>query len=156
MNDQHRTKAQLIEELEHARNRAAELKTVERELRQSEERFRQFFESEPEYCYMVSPEGTILNANNAALKTLGYQKEELVGKPLRIIYAPESLPRMKRLFSKWQEKGAIKDEELVLITKEGKRRHVLLSAGVVKDVEGQILHSVSVQRDITERKQAEV
>ncbi|UCH10449.1 MAG: PAS domain S-box protein [Fidelibacterota bacterium] len=155
MNDRHMTKAQLLEELERVRHRAAELETVEKELRQSEERFRQFFESEPEYCYMVSPEGTILNVNHAALTTLGYQKEELVGKPLRVIYAPETVPRMKRLFKTWQEEGVIKDEELVIVTKKGARRNVLLSAGVVRDPEGKIVHSVSVQRDITQRKRAE-
>ena len=69
-------------------------------LRESEERFRQFFENEPEYCYMISAEGVIFDVNNAALKTLGYKKEELVGKPLKVIYAPESLPKMRKLLGR--------------------------------------------------------
>jgi PAS domain S-box-containing protein len=48
-----------------------EHKQAEEALRQSEEQFRQFFENEPEYCYMISPDGIILNANRAALKVLG-------------------------------------------------------------------------------------
>ena len=41
------------------------------------------------------------------------------------------------------------------MTKEGDRRTVLLSAGMVKDSDGKVLHSVSMQRDITQRKRAE-
>jgi two-component system cell cycle sensor histidine kinase/response regulator CckA len=127
---------------------------AEEALRESEERFRQFFENEPEYCYMVSPEGIILDVNSAALKALGYKKEELVGKPLQMIYAPESRPRIKQLFAKWKETGELRNEEMVIVTKEGNRRTVLLSASAVRDKDGRILHSVSVQRDITERKRA--
>jgi len=132
-----------------------ERKEAEAALRESEEQFRKFFENEPEYCYMISPEGTILNVNNAALTALGYTKAELVGKPLRTIYAPESLSRVNQLFKKWTEIGNLKNEELIIITKEGKRRTVLLSADVVEDEDGNILHSVSVQQDITERKEIE-
>ncbi len=132
-----------------------ERKEAEEMLRESEDRFRQFFENAPEYCYMISPEGVILNVNNAALKALGYKKDELVGKPLRTIYAPELLPRMQELFEKWKRTGKHRNEELVIITKEGDRRTVLLSADVVRGKDGEVLHSVSIQKDITERKEAE-
>jgi len=132
-----------------------ERKQAEEALRESEERFRQFFENEPGYCYMISPEGVILDVNIAALNALGYKKEELAGKPLKTTYAPESLPRMKQLFVKWKETGELSDEEMVISTKEGDRRTVLLSTSVVKDRDGKTLHSVSVQKDITERKRAE-
>jgi len=141
-----------VKELE---KEASKRKQAEEKLKESEERFRQFFENEPEYCYMISPEGVIINVNNAALKALGYMKEELVGKPLKTIYAPEVLPKTKELFLKWGKTGKLKDEELVIITKKGDRRTVLLSADVVKDRDGKIMHSVSVQKDITEIKLAE-
>jgi len=143
---------QRVKELE---KEASKCKQAEEKLKESEERFRQFFENEPEYCYMISPEGVIINVNNAALKALGYMKEELVGKPVETIYAPEVLPKTKELFAKWRETGKLKDEELVIITKKGDRRTILLSADVVKDRDGKIMHSVSVQKDITEIKQAE-
>jgi len=128
---------------------------AEEVLRESEDRFRQFFDNEPNYCYMISPDAMILNVNKAALRVLGYDKEELVGKPLQTIYATESIPKMKQCFEKWKITGALKDEEFTIITKDRNRRSVLLSTDVVKDGEGEVLYSVSVQKDITERKQAE-
>jgi PAS domain S-box-containing protein len=129
-----------------------ERKEAENSLREKEERFRQFFENEPEYCYMISPGGIILDANNAALNSLGYKKEELVGEPLGKIYSPDSLPKVKDLIAQWKETGSIKNQEIGIVTKDGARRTVLLSAGAVRDADGKILYSVSVQRDITEHQ----
>jgi PAS domain S-box-containing protein/putative nucleotidyltransferase with HDIG domain len=129
-----------------------ERKQAENALGESEERFRQFFENEPEYCYMISPEGIIFDVNNAALRSLGYTKEELIGEPLEIIYSPESLPKAKELFAQWKKTGSIKDQEILIITKDGTRRTVLLSAGAVRDKDEKILYGMSVQRDITEHE----
>ena len=132
-----------------------ERKRAEEMLKESEEKFRQFFENEPAYCYMISPEGVILDVNKSACMTLGYKKEELVGKGLKTIYAPESLRKMRASFAKWKKTGKLRDEEMMIIAKDGKRRMVLLSAAAVKNKAGKILHTVSAQKDITERKQAE-
>jgi PAS domain-containing protein len=50
-----------------------ERKHTEEALQNSEEKFRQFFKSTPDYCYIISTEGNILHINEAALKTLGYK-----------------------------------------------------------------------------------
>lgn len=132
-----------------------ERKKAEMALSESEQRFRKFFEYEPEYCYMISPEGVILEVNSAALNALGYTKEELVGKPIKDIYAPESQEKMLRLLAQWKKTGEIRNEEMVIITKSGQKRIVLLSSSHMSDENKKLLHRISIQRDITERKQAE-
>ena len=137
-------------------NEVTERKRAEEALRESELRFRAFFEYAPAYAYMVSYEGKIMDINQFALKTLGYTEGELIGKSIiNTVYAPESRRKARRLFKKWQETGRLENEELKIITKEGIERIILLSAGVVIDAEGNFLYSISMQRDITERKQAE-
>ena len=146
----------LFQELQEL-NRGLDHKVEERtrELRESENRFRQFFEDEPAYCYMISLDGLILDVNRAALEVLACRKEVLVGKPLQTIYAPESLPKMRENFEKWKATGKLSDVEMVILSKSGEKHTVLLNADVVKDTKGNPIHSISVQRDITERKQAE-
>jgi PAS domain S-box-containing protein len=121
----------------------------------SEGRFRQFFQTQPECCYMISPDGIVLDLNPAACEALGYTREELVGKPVSIIYAPESHSKMGDLLEKWKKTGRLESEEVVILTRDGERRVVLVNAGSVVDEEGNLLHSTSVHVDITERKQAE-
>jgi len=132
-----------------------ERKLSEQQRLLSENRFRQFFETMPEYCYLVSPKGEIVDANLAACSAFGYTKDELVGKPLSTFYAPECHPKMRELFTRWKADGKLRNEEMMVITKQGQRRTVLLNVGSVKDFDGTILHSTSVQVDITERKMAE-
>ncbi len=127
---------------------------AEAQQRISEQRFRQFFATLPEYCYIVSPEGRIIDANAAACEALGYGLEELVGQPLSMVYAPESLPKMKGLFETWQATDHLRGEEMVIVTRTGEKRNVLLYAGAVHDADGKLLHSTSIQIDITERKRA--
>src|SRR5580692_6710705 len=121
----------------------------------SEGRFREFFETQPECCYMISPGGIILDVNPAACEALGYSKEELIGKAVSIIYAPESHSKMRDLFEKWKKTGRLESEEMVVLTRRGERRVMLVTAGSVADAEGNLLHSTSVHVDITERKLAE-
>jgi PAS domain S-box-containing protein len=121
----------------------------------SERRFAEFFTTLPEYCYMVSLGGQIFDVNPAACEAYGYTKDELIGKPVSTIYAPESHARMADLFEKWRKGETLHNEEMVIVTKNGKKRTVLLNVGSVKDAQGKFLYSASVQVDITERKLAE-
>jgi signal transduction histidine kinase len=62
---------------------------------------------------------------------------------------------MRDLLEKWKKTGRLESEEIVVLTRDGERRVVLVSAGSVVDAEGNLLHSTSVHVDITERKRAE-
>jgi len=128
---------------------------MEEALTQSEYRFRTFFENAPMYCYMVSPDGKMLEINKLALETLGYKKDEIIGQPLlTTIYAPDSREKAKKLFAEWKETGKT-EGELNIITKNGEERTVLLSVHSVRDNRSKLLHSISIQTDITERRRLE-
>jgi len=101
---------------------------------------------------MTSANGEIQDVNPAACGALGYSKEELVGKPLSFIYVPESLPRLIDLSEKWKAAGTLHDEEIEVVTKQGRKRTVLVNAGSVKDPGGNLLQTMSVLVDITDRK----
>ena len=83
---------------------------------------------------------------------LGYKKSDLVGKALKNIYSSESIPKFKKIFSDWKKTGKIKDEELIILTKKGEKRTVLLSANSIRDKKKHIISLVYVQKDITEHK----
>jgi PAS domain S-box-containing protein len=129
-----------------------EMRRAEAQEQISQRRFSQFFETIPEYCYITSPDGEILDTNPAACKMLGYAKDEIVGKPLSAIYDPESFSRIIDLLEKWKNTGTLRNEELVIVTRNGEKRDVLLNAGSVLDATGNLLFSTSVHVDITDFK----
>ncbi len=120
---------------------------------ESEERFRQFFNNAPEYCFMISTDRKILNVNRTALEIFGYTKEDLVGQPILKLIKKEWHKPVKEYFQEWLKTGKIINKELEVVTQKGAVRKVLLSATAVKDKKGKIIHSVSIQKDITDYEQ---
>ncbi|TFG31278.1 PAS domain S-box protein [Candidatus Thorarchaeota archaeon] len=124
-------------------------------MRESEERFRLFFNNAPVYCYMISPERKIMSVNKTALDVLGYNESELLGQDVSVLYSQESRRKSKDIMDRLLKKGEIFNEEMNLITKNREQRTVILSISSVKDSEGKLLHWISIQRDISDRKAAE-
>ena len=130
-------------------------RAAETALRASEERFRVFFEKTPDYAYLVSADRRLLDVNPAALAVLGYERDELVGRPLETIYAPESVGRLAELFDTWKATGHLTNEEMTILSRSGERRIVLVSAGVAGNEAGRPQPSIAVQRDVTDLRRAE-
>ncbi|MFL7794184.1 MAG: PAS domain S-box protein, partial [Anaerolineae bacterium] len=55
---------------------------AEEALRESEEKYRTLFESSPESITLLSPDGTVLDCNNATAKITGIPREEMIGKQI--------------------------------------------------------------------------
>ncbi|MCF7862211.1 PAS domain S-box protein [Candidatus Woesearchaeota archaeon] len=132
------------------------IKYLERRLSQGSDRqsiHDSFFDNSPDYCYVISPNGIILDINPSALEALGYERDELIGAKITSIHPSSSHEKAERIFNKWKSTGQLKDEEIEIVTKSGQKRTVLLNSGAVRDDDGNILYSTSTQRDITESKE---
>jgi PAS domain S-box-containing protein len=134
----------------------SEKKKSEALLREREERFRSFFEGSPDYCYMISPSGEILDINQSAIDVLGYSREEVLGKQIiPAVYPSASHERARELVRKWNQEGKLRNEEIEIRTKADTIHPVLISVDDVRDAEGDLLYSILMQKDITELKKAE-
>lgn len=58
-----------------------ERKRFQRAVNESERRFRAIFEKEYEFVGLLDPQGTLLEANHAALEVVGRGRDEVVGQP---------------------------------------------------------------------------
>ena len=126
---------------------------AEEALKRSEERYRALVELSPD-AVIVCVRGTIVFANGAAARILGAQRgEELVGKRVLDIVAPESLdawgPRLRRVA---EEKCELPPGEIALRNASGSTVEVELMSAAL-EFQGRAGAQV-VFRDITERKRA--
>ncbi len=136
-------------------NDITELKQAEEDLRQSEQKYRSLFEESKDEVYITTPEGKILDVNPAGVKLFGYSsKEELlrVDIPRQLYWNSHQREEYKRLLDK---QGYVKDFELEMKTKDGKKIVVLDTGSVVRDSSGNIVAYRGIVRDITERKSLE-
>ena len=97
----------------------------------------------------------IVFVNAAFERHTGYSREEVMGKTPRLLQGPltqrPELDRIGAALKKWQPVRA----ELINYTKSGKAFRVEVDIVPIADAKGRFTHWVSVQRDVTERKQAE-
>jgi len=132
-----------------------ERKRVEEALRENEERYRILYDNIPTMNFTLDTSGNVVSLNQFAIRELGYQPEELVGKPVLDIFYDEDKPALLKQFGEvLQNPGRAYGWELRKVHKEGHIVWVREIACTTKDQTGGIIILVACQ-DISERKKAE-
>ncbi len=130
-------------------------KRVEEALRQSEERYRSLFDSSLQCVYLHDFEGNLLDANEAALKLLGYDREEITGLSFASLIDEDQMPTALAVLLEITETASQrKATEWRLRCKDGSHVDVETIATPVYR-EGEVYAIQGVGRDVTERKRAE-
>jgi len=97
---------------------------------------------------------TFTDVNDAFLQTLGYSKEEIIGKSLSDLNVVANIKEQKQASKMLYEYGQIREIEMQVRTKQGDIRYGLFSGDIIEN-QG-IKYSLTVMVDITERRQAEI
>ena len=133
-----------------------ERKRAEEELRQSEQRFRDLTEYTSDWLWEIDENARYTYASPKLEELLGYRPEEIVGKTPFDLMPPDEAERVARVF------GAFVDQRQPFDGLENTNRHkdgrlmVLETSGVpVFDSAGVFKGYRGIDRDITERKEAE-
>ena len=132
-----------------------ERKKFEKDLRESEEKYRNLFERVRHGLFISSKEGHFLDCNQAMWGLLGYlNKEEFL--EIDIVKDLYVHPEDRKTFIELVEKlGFIKDFDVEFKKKNGERIMVLLTATAKRDEKGTIIGYEGLNIDITERKKME-
>ena len=137
---------------------------LKEELRQKDEEIRQLNESLgdlelylrelnaliPLPICSISPAGIVVDANRAFQSIIGYPVVEITGEPIESFFLEKS--RVEEILQSLIGGEDVRDEELNLMAKDGKKVPVSLSAAVRKDQEGNLTGYFMVPLDISQRK----
>ena len=132
-----------------------ERKKAKEALQKSEKRFRSLFESTTEFIHIIDKEGTILQTNPAVTTRSGYTEKEMVGRSLAEFLSPASQGIFACEMQILMEKGSHR-AEIEFVCKDGAIIITDCSCNIVHDSNGEFAYIVTLQRDITERKRAEI
>jgi PAS domain S-box-containing protein len=131
-----------------------ERKQVARALQISEKKFSDIFHSVPSLINISTlRDGKFLEVNQTTLETLGYRREEMIGKSSRELGIWESEAEHAGVLATLQEHGSVRNKEVRLRVKHGPVITGLLSAKLI-EIDG-AWRMLSIVRDISERKIAE-
>ncbi len=123
-------------------------------LRRNEARFTELFESLQEGIYIVTPDGTILDANPALVRMLGYDsKQELLKRQVAEIF----VDRAERDFvrEEVERHPMVQGREVTLVRKDGTSIVCLNTAAAVRNNSGTVTRYQGSLMDITERREME-
>ncbi len=136
------------------RQAEARIAESERQLRDSEARFRTVFHNSPALQSLLRAEDSVLvEVNQTFLATLGFQRDEVIGRSPFELAAAEDPSALVAYREKLLAQGHIQHHELALRRCDGRRIRVLLSTYPVT-ING-TPHFVSAGVDITRQKEAE-
>jgi PAS domain S-box-containing protein len=145
---------QLIERVTHMASLAIERAQTQAQLRASEQRCRSLFESVPIGLYRSTPEGRIVDANDALVQMLGYpSREKLLETPAQALFCDPA--DRQRWQAEMDAKGVVSYFVTRLKRYDGTPIWVVDRARAVRDPQGTILYYDGSLVDITEQRRSE-
>ena len=105
--------------------------------------------------HSLDPEGRIVTVNDTELAMLGYERDELIGRPLIDLMTPPSQALFRSRFETFMRTGRVRDLEYDFVRKDGSLLPVLISADMVRDSAGRFITNRATLVDNSERKARE-
>lgn len=132
----------------------SERKRAEAVLKESEEKYNQFFKTSRDCVFITSKDGRLVDLNDAAVELFGYSsRDELLQKKMPYVYAnKEERAKHARVIA---ECGYVKEYPIDLRRKDGSVRHALITAVARYDVSGRTIGFQGTIRDVTEQRRVE-
>lgn len=121
-------------------------------IRKSEEKYRGIMNNMELGLLEVDNDQIIIRAYDSFCQMVGYTQDELVGKSAPELFLPEEFEQVLSQNQNERKKGGASSYELQLKKKDGSRLWVIISGAPIFGDYGEVVGSMGIHYDITERK----
>ncbi len=129
---------------------------AETALRESESRFRSLYHNTPAMLHSIDPDGCLVSVSDYWVEVMGYGRDEVIGRKLTDFFTEESRQFAEtKIIPRFFKTGFLQDIAYQFVKKSGEKIDVLLSAIADRDAGGNIVRSLAVSIDVTQRNRAE-
>ncbi|MBF0382476.1 MAG: response regulator [Magnetococcales bacterium] len=128
---------------------------AEEKLKESESRFRNLYENAPLAYQSLNSEGNLIAVNNTWLNTLGYAKEEVMGKWFGDFLPEEYKPLFKERFKIFKNEGQIHHVEFKMLRKGGVLADVVFEGRTSIGQDGEFIQTHCLLTDVTKQQQVQ-
>ena len=136
---------------------AKQRQVAERDLRESEDRFRQLFNASPDGVVVIDTNGRILDANSAQAAMYGYDSpDDLIGLKATLLTAPSCRARAAEISERRLDGEEVPPIEYELLRKDGTTFYGEILATILRTPDGSVSGYICTTRDTSERRRSEV
>jgi PAS domain S-box-containing protein len=132
-----------------------EQKKTEEALKSSEEKYKALFENAPLSYQSLDEKGRFIDVNPSWLRTLGYERDEVIGKFYADFLHPDWKAHFEKNFPAFKKRGYVHDVQFKLKHKKGHFIDISFEGCIGYLPDGSFKQTYCVFQDITERKKAE-
>ncbi len=100
-------------------------------------------------------DGTITSWNTSAERMYGYTAEEIIGKPITLIFPPDRQDEFLLIMEQIKRGERVEPYETKRVRKDGTFLDISVTISPVKDLAGRITGASAIARDISEQKRLE-
>jgi PAS domain S-box-containing protein len=130
-----------------------EKNSLQKELWKTMEYLENIIQSSVDAIVTTNPKGKIILVNRAMEDLVGIPREKMVGQPISRFYG-QGLDEARRIMGILREKGSLKNYETTVVG-NGRSVSILTSASLLRDEGGNIVGTLGVFKDLTEKKKLE-
>lgn len=144
---------EIEEKLAHLEYLWSSLRKAEEAQKESEKRYRSFFNESRDSVFMTSATWKFIDINQSALELFEYDKSEIFGLKFKDLFL--NINDFSSFEQMIKQSLSVKDFEAKLIKKTGQEIDCLITASAQLDDEGSIIGYYGIIHDITDRKKLE-
>jgi len=133
-----------------------ESKKAQQALKESEEKFRALYDNAPLSYQSLNEDGTFRDINPTWMNTLGYKRNEVIGKSFADFLHPDWKPHFEKNFPAFKKRGYVSGVEFRIRHKNGNYLDISFEGCIGYNSDGSFRQTYCVFKDITKQKQAEL
>ncbi|HBZ55048.1 MAG TPA: histidine kinase [Syntrophobacteraceae bacterium] len=138
-----------IRRIDHVIRDITEEKNAIDALKQSEAKYRDFFNSTSDMAFAITPEGVFMDINDAGVKLLGFEnREEALASNVKDFYVDVS--ERERLLEELYDKGHVEGKHVRFKNKAGEPIEVAFTTRAKTDDSGKLLYHEGIVHNISE------
>lgn len=134
----------------------SEQKETRQKLLDSEKRYHDMYRHTPAILHSINHEFRLVEVSDLWLETMGYKREEVIGRPSVDFLTPKSRDfALYKALPAFRKKGYARNVPYQFVKKNGEVMNVLFSAIAEYDKNGNIHRTLAIANDITKQKKHE-
>jgi PAS domain S-box-containing protein len=145
----------VFDDLTEQKKHEKDLEKAKERAEESEEKYRALYKNAPLSYQSLDADGNFIDINPMWTKTLGYERDEVIGKWYGDFLHPDYVQHFKKNFPAFKKRGYVSNVQFKLRKKDGTYIYVSFEGCVGYTPEGKFKQTYCVFKDITEEKALE-